>query len=81
VGDSASIEGNIKCESADICGKVVAKVTVSQLIVLKEASRFSGDIITKKISIEPGAVFSGKCQMVSDNLSLMAGKKDVGEKK
>lgn len=81
VGDSASIEGNIKCESADISGKVVAKVTVSQLIVLKEASRFSGDIITKKISIEPGAVFSGKCQMVSENLSLMTGKKDVGEKK
>lgn len=80
VGNSASIEGNIKCESADVSGKVVAKVTVSELIVLKEASRFSGDIITKKISIEPGAVFSGKCQMVSENLSLMVGKKDVKEK-
>jgi len=36
VGDSASIEGTIKCENADISGKIVAKVTVSQLIVLKE---------------------------------------------
>ncbi len=81
VGDSASIEGTIKCDNADISGKIVAKVTVSQLIVLKEASRFSGDIITKKISIEPGAVFSGKCQMASESLSSMAVKKDVGEKK
>ena len=81
IGDSASIEGTIKCENADISGKVVAKVTVSQLIVLKEASRFSGDIITKKISIEPGAVFSGNCQMASENLSAMTAKKDVREKK
>lgn len=81
VGNSASIEGTIQCENADISGKVIAKVTVGQLIVLKEASRFSGDIITKKISIEPGAVFSGKCQMTADSLSSMAGKKHGGEKK
>ena len=27
---------------------------------------YSGEIITKKISIEPGAVFSGTCQMASN---------------
>lgn len=81
VGESASIEGTINCENTDISGKVVAKVTVSQLIVLKETSRFSGDIITKKISIEPGAVFSGSCQMASENLSSLTRKKDGEGKK
>ncbi len=81
VGDTASIEGTVECANADISGKVIAQVTVSQLIVLKESSRFSGDIITKKISIEPGAVFSGKCQMASENLSSATGKKDVREKR
>jgi cytoskeletal protein CcmA (bactofilin family) len=81
VGDSASIEGTIKCENADISGKVVAKVSVNNIIVLKESSRFSGDIITKKISIEPGAVFTGNCQMASDNSSGFANKKDVKEKR
>jgi len=81
VGESASIEGTIKCENADISGKVVAKVTVNNLVVLKEVSRFSGDIITKKISIEPGAVFSGNCQMASENLSSLSRKKDAEAKK
>ena len=81
VGESASIEGSIKCENADISGKVVAKVTVNQHIVLKEPSRFSGDIITKKISIEPGAVFSGNCQMTSENLSTLTNKKNAEAKK
>jgi len=68
IGSSASIEGSIKCENADISGKVVAQIVVNQLVVLNESSRFSGDIITKKISIEPGAVFSGNCQMASEGM-------------
>lgn len=81
VGDSASIEGTIECENSDISGKVIAKLKVNNLLLLKESARFSGDIITKKISIEPGAVFSGSCQMASDNLSSMSKKKDAKEKK
>ena len=67
IGNSASIEGTIKCENADVSGKLIAKVTVNNLIQLNASSRFSGDIITKKISIEPGAIFSGTCTMTSDN--------------
>lgn len=81
VGDSASIEGSIECENTDISGKVVAKLTARNLVLLKESSRFSGDIITKKISIEPGAVFSGSCQMASENLSSMSQNKDAKEKR
>lgn len=81
VGDSASIEGTIECENSDISGKVVAKLKVNNLLLLKESARFSGDIITKKISIEPGAVFSGSCQMTSENLNSMSQKKDAKEKK
>lgn len=81
VGESANIEGTITCDNADISGKVVAKVTVNNLVVLKEVSRFSGDIITKKISIEPGAVFSGNCQMASENLSTLSRRKDAEGKK
>jgi cytoskeletal protein CcmA (bactofilin family) len=68
IGNSASIEGDIECENADISGKVVAKLTVKQLVVLNASARFSGDIITKKISIEPGAVFSGNCQMAPEGM-------------
>ncbi|PLX12198.1 MAG: cell shape determination protein CcmA [Marinilabiliales bacterium] len=80
VGESAHIEGTIECENADISGKITAKVKINNLVRLSETSKFSGDIVTKKISIEPGAIFSGNCQMTSNiagnnNEKLIAGEK------
>jgi cytoskeletal protein CcmA (bactofilin family) len=63
VGDSGQVEGQVNCQSADISGKVKIKLEVADLTTLRSNSRFLGDIITKKISIEPGAVFSGTCKM------------------
>lgn len=63
VGQSGSIEGEIECQNADLSGNIKAKVHVEQLLSLKSTAAFSGDIITNKISIEPGAKFSGTCNM------------------
>ncbi len=65
VGDSGRVEGEITCGDADICGTVTGKIEVLNHTVLKATARVSGDIITKKISIEPGAIFSGTCKMGS----------------
>jgi cytoskeletal protein CcmA (bactofilin family) len=51
------------CNSADISGTIKAKITVSQLLSLKATAKLNGDIITNKLSIEPGASFSGSCSM------------------
>jgi len=45
---------------------VEGKITVGQLLNLKASSKILGDIATSKLSIEPGAKFSGNCKM-SDN--------------
>ncbi len=63
VGESGDVDGEITCSDADICGKVVGKLNVANLTVLKETASFKGDVITKKISIEPGAEFTGTCTM------------------
>ncbi|MGB3948062.1 MAG: polymer-forming cytoskeletal protein [Bacteroidia bacterium] len=63
IGVSGSVEGEIICQNADISGNVKAKVTVAELLSLKASAKLSGDIITNKIAIEPGAVFSGSCSM------------------
>ncbi len=63
VGQSGSIEGEIECQNADLSGNIKAKVHVEQLLSLKATAVFSGDIVTSKISIEPGAKFSGTCNM------------------
>lgn len=63
IGVSGSVEGEVTCQNADISGTVKAKVTVAELLSLKASAKLSGDIITNKIAIEPGAVFSGSCSM------------------
>ncbi|NQY68190.1 MAG: polymer-forming cytoskeletal protein [Flavobacteriales bacterium] len=63
VGESGIIEGDTKCKNANISGMVKAKINVSELLSLKSTAKLIGDIITNKISIEPGANFSGTCSM------------------
>jgi cytoskeletal protein CcmA (bactofilin family) len=63
VGPTGSIEGEIICQNADFSGEVKANVKVAELLTLKETARYRGDITTNKLSIEPGAKFSGNCIM------------------
>ncbi len=63
VGTSGSIEGEIVCQNADISGVVKGKIEVSELLTLKSSAKLNCDIVTNKLAIEPGAVFSGACGM------------------
>ena len=63
LGKEGVVEGDVVCNSADIAGTIKAKITVSQLLLLKATAKLNGDIITNKLSIEPGASFSGSCSM------------------
>ena len=63
VGASGSIEGEIRCENAEIEGSIKANISVSDLLSLKSTAKVQGDIVTKKLAIEPGATFTGSCSM------------------
>jgi len=63
VGNSGSIEGEIICQNADISGVIKGKIGVAELLSLKSSAKLTCDIITNKIAVEPGAVFSGSCSM------------------
>lgn len=63
VGNTGMVEGDIICQNADFSGQIKARVEVSELLTLKASSKLSGDIITSKLAIEPGAVFTGTCTM------------------
>jgi cytoskeletal protein CcmA (bactofilin family) len=63
LGREGIIEGDIECKDADISGTIKAKISVSQLLSLKATAKLNGDIITNKLSIEPGAEFTGSCSM------------------
>ncbi len=63
VGPNGVIEGEIVCRNADISGTIKARLTVKELLQLKSSANIIGDINTNKLSIEPGATFTGSCNM------------------
>jgi len=65
VGQSGIIEGEVTCKNADISGNIKANIVVKELLQLKATANISGDINTNKLSIEPGANFTGTCNMGS----------------
>jgi cytoskeletal protein CcmA (bactofilin family) len=63
VGQAGIIEGDVECNNADIAGTLNAKISVAQLLSLKATAKLTGDLVTNKLSIEPGAAFTGHCSM------------------
>lgn len=66
IGATGEVKGEIKCKNCDVEGKIEGKITVSELLTLKATSVIDGDIDAKRLAIEPGAKFTGNCQMTSN---------------
>jgi len=63
LGPTGKVVGDVICENAEVEGNVVGRISVKQLLALKASAKVEGDIYTDKISIEPGAIFTGNCNM------------------
>jgi hypothetical protein len=63
LGPNGVVEGNVTSGNADISGEIKGKVIVAEMLSLKASAKVSGDIITGKLAIEPGAIFTGTCNM------------------
>lgn len=63
LGANGVVEGNITSTNADLSGEVKGTVTVSETLSLKSTAKINGDIVTTKLMIEPGALFTGTCNM------------------
>jgi len=63
IGTTGKVTGEVICKNSEVSGVVEGKIIVGQLLNLKASSKILGDINTSKLSIEPGARFSGNCKM------------------
>lgn len=63
IGPTGKVKGEVYCKNSEVSGAVDGRICVSQLLTLKTDSKITGDIITFKLSIEPGAKFTGNCKM------------------
>ncbi len=76
VGSTGIVEAEIEAESAIIAGKMHGNVVTSETIELQAKCEMEGDLRTKSLVIEQGAVFCGACNMKDQkpNLGFLAEK-------
>jgi cytoskeletal protein CcmA (bactofilin family) len=63
IGTTGRIKGEVVCKNSEVSGVIEGKISVGQLLNLKASSKIIGDIATAKLAIEPGARFTGNCNM------------------
>ncbi len=80
IGPTGRVKGEVECKNSEVSGLVDGKITVNQLLNLKASSKINGTIVTSKLSIEPGALFTGNCSMKDGDNAGPAVKPKEGEK-
>ncbi len=63
IGKNGLMSGTMTCANAEVMGTVKGKMIIADTLSLKATARVEGEIVTKTLSIEPQAVFSGTCDM------------------
>ncbi len=63
IAASGRIDGEIRCKSCEIAGVHTGNLFITELLSLKVTANVTGNIVTGKLSIEPGAYFAGTCTL------------------
>ena len=66
IGETGKIKGTVNCTNAEIFGLMEGKIVCSQQLSLRSSGKIIGDVKTKTLIVEPGALFNGTCSMGSD---------------
>jgi len=80
IGPTGRVKGEVECKNSEVSGLIEGKITVTQLLILKASSKINGTIVTDKLSIEPGALFTGNCSMKDGENGGTTAKPKEGEK-
>lgn len=59
IGPEGVLEGDLKCQNADVSGIITGSVVVEEMVILKSTASSNGDITTGKIVVEAGAKING----------------------
>lgn len=66
VGKSAKIDAEISVGELIVMGEVRGHVKHCDMLQVVEGGRLIGDIRVKTLDLRPGAIFDGRCEMITD---------------
>ncbi len=72
IGETGNIKGEVICQNAIIEGAFTGKLTVKDTLDLKGSGQVSGDVMTAKLIIAPGAIFNVNCDMGGNKVKSIA---------
>ena len=78
VGETGEITGEIKAEVISIGGKVTGSINSKEKAVLESKAVLKGDIVTKILVVEAGAIFDGSSKMSDKGLNS-SGASSIGD--
>jgi len=79
IGISGTVTGEIKCNNIEVLGAVNGDIEAHDVVTLKGDAKVTGNIITKRLSVEPGIVFNGFCKMSNSSDSINKGNKNTSK--
>ena len=63
VGPTGEVEADIDARTVVVAGSVVGNIRTGDKLEMQAKAKVLGDVTTKSIVIEQGAIFHGSCQM------------------
>lgn len=63
IAQSAQVRGNITASDVQVGGTIEGNITAENRVVLGKKSIVNGDMTYRRLFIEEGAEFSGKCDL------------------
>lgn len=63
IGALGKISGEVICNQAVIEGNLNGKLTVKDILTVKETAYIEGEVFTGQLNVEPGGIINGNCTM------------------
>lgn len=71
IGAQGRVDGTIDTLNATIAGQVHGTLLVRELLQVQETGHIAGDIVTEKLVINAGGVFTGNCKMGAEAVEIL----------
>ena len=75
IGPTGEVDANVKTKNAIVSGSVKGNIYATERVELQAKADISGDLTTKSLVIEQGAVFHGNCNMKTPTSQVQMGQK------
>ena len=71
IGPQGRVDGTIDTLNATIAGQVHGTLLVREVLQVQETGHIAGDIVTEKLVIQAGGVFTGNCKMGAEASEIL----------